>query len=101
MVSVESFSSAKSNRLEMEIVEGKNFGSQTSSQSEWDNFNKDEYLKNQKNPQHDFLKRGGGVKGHLNNVKNTDILVHMGFPNLTFRCLDSVYHYIFGPLCYT
>ena len=44
MVSVESFRSAKSNRLGMEIVEGKNFGSQTSSQSEWDNFNKYEYL---------------------------------------------------------
>ena len=43
MVPVESFSSPKSNRLGMEIVEAKKYGSQTSN-SKWDNFDKDEYL---------------------------------------------------------
>ena len=43
MVPVESFSPPKSNRLGMEIVEAKKYGSQTSN-SKWDNFDKDEYL---------------------------------------------------------
>ena len=43
MVPVKSFSSPKSNRQGMEIVEAKNYGSQTS-KSNWDNFDKDEYL---------------------------------------------------------
>ena len=43
MVPVESFSPPKSNRLGMEIVEAKKYESQTSN-SKWDNFDKDEYL---------------------------------------------------------
>ena len=36
----------------------------------------------QKNSPHNVQKKGGGVKGFLNNVQKTALLVADGFPNL-------------------